>query len=129
MWQFWEYLDGRGNREFSQWRLGLPVSERALLDEKMRAIERMGLNVSCLKGPLRGYRHLYKIRVQGRNVALRPLLCRGPQNKDTEFTLLKPMTEVGRRDQPPSAKPEAEARRLEVERNPTRRARYEVPSP
>src|SRR5258706_699374 len=115
---FWEYLNRRGDREFSAWRLGLPTRERATLDEKMRAIQAMGAVVQCLKGPLSGYRHLYKIRVQGPNMALRPLLCKGPINKDDEFTMLKPMTEVGGSDQPPGAKNDAESRRLEIVRDP-----------
>src|SRR5205809_5158524 len=111
MWAFWEYVTRRGDREFSAWRLRLPTAERAQLDEKMRAIQSMGLNVSCLKGPLKGYRHLYKIRVQGPTKALRPLLCRGPKDKDGELTMLIPMTEVEGRDDPPNAKQEAERRR------------------
>ena len=126
---FWEYISARGQREFSVWRDGLPKVERALLDEKMRAIEAMGLGVSCLKMNLRGYRHLGKIRVQAPTQALRPLLCRGPQNKDGEFTMLMPMTEVGGADIPRGAKDEAERRRQLIAVTPSSRVRYEVPKP
>ena len=115
--------------EFSEWRDSLPKMERARLDEKMRAIERMGFGVNCLKGPLTGYRHIYKIRIQGPTLALRPLLCRGPQDKLHEFTMLVPMLEVGDEDVPSRAKAEAEARRQQIERDPRRRVRYEVPRP
>ena len=126
---FWEYLTRRGEREFSIWRAGLPSVERALLDEKMRAIEMLGIGVGCLKGPLRGHRHIYKIRVQGPTIAVRPLLCRGPQNKGSEFTMLRPMVEIGGKDDPPGAKDDAERRRLEILADPSRRVRYEVPRP
>lgn len=129
IWEFWEYLNGRNEREFSRWRLGLPKVERARLDDKMRAIETMGVEVSCLRGPLKGYKHIYKIRVQGPTMALRPLLCKGPLDKDKEFTLLHPMTEVGMKDEPVTAKDEAERRRREIEISPSRRIRYEVPKP
>jgi hypothetical protein len=129
MWEFWEYLTRRGDKPFTEWRAGLPSVERAILDEKMRLLEKMGPEVSCLKGPLRGYRHIYKIRVQGPTVALRPLLCLGPINKAGEFTMLSPMTEVGGNDTPSSAKSDAEARRVEIVGDKTRRVRYGVPKP
>ena len=127
--EFWEYLDGRDRREFSLWRAGLQKSDRAILDEKMRVIEQMGLSVGCLNGPLRGHRHLYKIKARGPTAELRPLLCRGPQDNDSEVTMLKPMIEVGGKDQPAGARDEAERRRVEVQRDPSRRVRYEVPQP
>jgi len=128
MWEFFECFDRRGQREFSLWRLELPRIERALLDEKMRMIQVFG-QASCLKGPIRGHRHLYKIRVQGPTVALRPLLCRGPIRMDREFTMLQQMTEVGGKDTPPGAKSEADRCRSEIIRDPSRRVRYEVPQP
>lgn len=128
MWKFFEWVDRRGQGAFSAWRLSLPRRERATLDEKMRAIQQFGIEVCCLKGPLRGHRHLYKIRVQGPR-ALRPLLCRGPLEPDEEFTLLAPMVEVGDVDTPAGAKNEADRRREEIIHDPSRRMRYEVPAP
>src|SRR4051812_5031001 len=110
MWTFWEYVNG----EFSAWRLELTSVERARLDEKMRLLVNVGTNAGCLKGPLIGHRRLYKIHVHGPYTALRPLLCRGPFDMDSEFTLLKPMREVGGQDEPSGARDEAERRRQAV---------------
>ena len=129
MWKFWEWLDGRNQRPFSAWRLALPTVERARLDDKMRAVQVFGIEAPCLKGPISGYRHLYKIRVQGPTQALRPILCRGPFDMDGEFTMLIGAREIQRNWDPPGALGDAEARRLEVASDPSRRVRYEVPQP
>ena len=129
MWEFFEYVGRAGRREFSLWRLSQPTREQALLDEKMRAVQTFGLQTGCLKGPLLRHRHLYKIRVQGPERALRPLLCRGPMNMNTEFTLLHPMQEIGGQDTPSTAKGEADRRREELIEDPSRRVKYEVPKP
>jgi hypothetical protein len=123
VWEFWEYV----TLEFSAWRDRLPKTERAILDEKMRLIRRNGTNVSCLKGPLGKYRHIYKVRAQGPSIAMRPLLCKGPYSIETEFTVLKPMIEINWKDEPPSAKDDAERRRLEIIADKRRRVPYEVP--
>jgi hypothetical protein len=115
--------------EFSTWRVGLTKAERARLDEKMRLIQVVGTNAGCLDGPLRGHRHLYKIHVHGPHSALRPLLCRGPFDMNSEFTVLKPMRERGRKDEPPGARDEAERRRQAIEANKLLRIPYEVPQP
>jgi hypothetical protein len=78
------------------------------------------LGPELLAGPLKGYPHIYKIKINGR-VALRPLLCKGPVNMESEFTLLKGAFEVGGKWQPPSAPSDAVTRRQTVERNPNRR--------
>lgn len=124
VWEFWEYI----TLDFSAWRDGLPKKDRAALDEKMRAIERNGM-IPCAKGPLRGYRHLYKIKVRGATIEMRPLFCKGPFVMDGEFTMLAPMWEVGGEDKPFGAKDDAERRRLDVLADRNRRVRYRVPQP
>ena len=129
MWTFWEYLDRHGRRTFSEWRLGLQKVERATLDEKMRMVEAFGPGASSLKGPIKGFRHLYKIRVMTPNRALRPILCKGPQDKDREYTLLKGAFEVGGNWEPYGAPADADAKRVEVVTDYRRRIKYEVPKP
>jgi len=125
VWVFWEYV----TLEFSEWRDGLPKRDRAILDEKMRMIERNGQSATCLKGPLGSFRHLYKIKARGPTFEMRPLLCKGPVDMDAEFTMLKPMIEKDFEDVPATAKGEAERRRLELKADKNKRVRYKVPQP
>ena len=72
-----------------------------------------------LAGPLRGSPHVYKIRVNG-NVAARLLLCKGPIQMETEYTLL--MGAFERDDELPEGILErAESLRQEVIANPNER--------
>lgn len=95
----------------------------------MRLIEVFGPDAQCLKGPIRGYNHLYKIHVQGASQALRPLLCRGPFEMDAEFTVLMPAREINWDWDPPGAPEEAEKRRKEIAVDRSLRVVYEVPKP
>lgn len=126
--EFWEYLDRRGQRVFTAWRERLKPAERARVDDKMRAVETFGTTAPCLK-PVTGFPHLRKIRIFVPDQNLRPLLCLGPFDLHSEFTLL-----IGAREQdfdwdPANAREEAMTRREEIRKDRNRRVRYEVPKP
>lgn len=114
-WNLFDYVDHHGRNDFKDWSEGLQESERAKLNRRLKALEANGpaLLPQMLAGPLKGYPHIYKLKMNGR-IALRPLLCKGPINNDVEFTLLKGAFEVGNAWQPPTAPSEAVTRRDEV---------------
>jgi hypothetical protein len=81
-----------------------------------------------VKGPLKGHGHLWKIRVHGPTLAMRPIMCVGPFGDD-EFTLLIGAREVNWEWEPAGAPEEAERRRSLVLMNRFQRAPYTVPQP
>lgn len=124
--ELFDYCDGRGN-DIARATRGLQKKERAKLGEKFARLETQGqdeLFPSLLIGPLHRAKHIYKIRVNGR-VALRPLLCKGPQNMDQEYTILMIAEERDRQWVPRHALRTAENRRQEIIANPQRRVRHE----
>lgn len=73
-----------------------------------------------LAGPI--YKHIYKLIVHGDRM-LRPFLCKGPFNTDTEYTLLLGAIEAnGKLDHDPR---EAENNRIALLERPTRRRLHE----
>ena|SRR3989442_15562768 len=121
-WTVYDYVDARGSNDFEAWSKSLQKPELAKLNRRLKALEDNGpaLLPQMLAGPLTGYPHIYKLKMNGR-VALRPLLCKGPINNETEFTLLKGAFEVGNQWQPASAPSEAVTRRGIVVADPRRR--------
>lgn len=124
-WRVYDYVDSRERNDFEAWSKGLEKPDRARLSQKLRMLETVGSDLppQLLAGPIKSYAHIYKLRINGR-VALRPLLCKGPINKDEEFTLLLGATEVGRKWEPRNAPAKAETRRQEILRDPTRRCNH-----
>jgi hypothetical protein len=121
-WRLYDYLDGNRRNEFADWTRGLQTKQRARLNQKLRMLEKSGpdLPPQLLAGPIKHYAHIYKMKINGQ-VALRPLLCKGPIRNDEEFTLLKGATEVGFKWQPPNAPVIAIKRRQDVIDNPSQR--------
>jgi hypothetical protein len=124
-WTLYDYVDADGNNDFKAWSRSLQKPELAKLNRRLKALEDNGpaLAPQMLAGPLAGYPHIYKLKMNGK-VALRPLLCKGPINNETEFTLLKGAFEVGNKWQPSSAPSEAVARRGFVLNDPKRRTAH-----
>src|SRR4051812_43975581 len=87
MMRFWQLADRRGDGEFAAWRDGLSKTDRAVLDEKMRALDRFGTDVGFWKG-VASYGRLNKLRIQTPTRALRPIVCKGPFEMNSEITLL-----------------------------------------
>jgi hypothetical protein len=114
-WLLFDYVDGAGANDFYAWSRGLQSEDLARLNRKIKMLEDNGPNLGpkLLAGPLKGYAHIYKLRVRGLT-ELRPLLCKGPIDYELEFTLLKGASEVGGQWVPASAPSEARTRRQEV---------------
>jgi hypothetical protein len=121
-WTLYDYIDGQGNNDFVAWSKDLQKPELAKLNRRLKALEDNGpaLAPQMLAGPLTGYPHIWKLKINGK-IALRPLLCKGPLNNEIEFTLLKGAFEVGYQWQPASAPGEAVNRRDIVLRDAKRR--------
>lgn len=121
-WALYDYLDAGGKNDFEAWCRTLQKGDLGKLNAKLKMLEDHGLGLlpQILAGPLRGYPHIYKLKINGR-VALRPLLCKGHIDNDSEFTLLKGAFEVGGEWDPRTAPSEAVTRRDEGLADATRR--------
>ncbi len=116
-----DYVDESGRNVFKDWTICLQAKELAKLNQKLDMLSsNPELPPGLLVGPLKGYPHLWLLKVKG-DVQLRPFLCKGPVNKDHEFTLLFGAFEKDSKYIPPNAWELAEANRVRLEANPQKR--------
>lgn len=120
--EYWiyEWVDGRGRGVISDWKLDPTVRSR--LDQKIDAMRMSGMDLLGSSGAPPFGRGLYKLRVRGKN-ALRPVFCKGPIQRDSEFTFLVAADEKDGKLHPPKKHAQRIARnRLEsIERDHHRR--------
>jgi hypothetical protein len=110
-----DYRDRRDRNAIREWTEGLDKRQRGQLNAKLDMLQKYG------NGPLlQMSAHILKLKGNG-NVQIRPMLCRGPIDEDTEFTLLFGATEVGWKLVPVDAVARAETRRSEVVTDPEKR--------
>ncbi len=108
------------------WREGLAPVQQAQLDNKIELLRREpSLLDGMIHGPIKGYKHLYKLKIGGK-VRLRPLLCRGPVDADNELTLLAGATERDGKLDPPGAPATAEGNRVTLSADHRRRKEYDA---
>jgi hypothetical protein len=128
-WKIFEFLDPRRRGIIELWieEARIQTKARARLNAKLDMLEQHGpdLSTGLLAGPIDG--HIYKLRVHGDGVQLRPLLCRGPIHNEGEFTLLLGATERGGRLVPADAPKRAETHRQAILADPGRRRLHEHP--
>ena len=88
-WTLYDYRSARGENNVLEWCKRLQKSELARLNQKLDLLAEKGheLSPGLLAGPLRGWKHLYKIRVNG-SVAVRLIVCKGPIRMEQEYTIL-----------------------------------------
>lgn len=125
-WLLYDYIDARNINDFQKWTQCLESRYRAMLNRKLKALEdetERGLLPGLIDGPLKGHPHIYKLRLGGR-VRLRPMLCKGPVNNDTELTLLIGATERDSKFDPINAPVLAVARRDEIINDIKRRCKH-----
>ena len=124
----YEFVDDAGHGVIEDWPR-LQVAQRARLEAKVgklrRAeVDRLGrvdLPPNLLAGPgIYGQSQIYKLKIHG-NVALRPMLCLGPIDREAEWTILARAVERDNRLIPTNAADEAEERRNLILRDPNRR--------
>ena len=120
----YDYLNENGNNEFKEWTEKLQKSERAKLNVKLDMLASKGSELfpEILTGtPTAG---ILKLRVKGK-VQLRPMLCKGPVNKEHEFTLLIGATERDSKFVPRKSDEKANNRKKIIIENPKRRCSHE----
>lgn len=124
-WKLYDYVLSNGTNDFEAWSKTLEKRDRGKLSQKLRMLEIAGpdLPPQLLAGPISYYAHIYKMRING-DVALRPLLCKGPISNDEEFTLLKGAIEKDRQWVPFDAPTIASTRRLDVIADSARRCTH-----
>ena len=124
--QLWDFRDERGDNLIAKWTRQQERGHRARLNAKLDMMVRVpfedAIKSKLLHGPIQKQKHIYKLRVQ-MNVAMRPLLCRGPMMNLTEYTLLLGTEEKGGK-LPDGAVEKAENNRQAVLINPSRREHH-----
>ena len=123
-WEIYDYIDSHGNNDVQRWFQKLQTRDRARLNSKLDMLMRTGPDLAPRLLSDTTDRSIKKIRVNG-NVALRPMLCRGPINNDLEYTLLIGATEKDRKRKPRNAIEQAGERRTIIINDPTRRINQE----
>lgn len=89
--RIWDYVDHRGENAILKWARDKRLSkrDRAILNQKIRRLAQMdfdlAINSKLPAGPV--HEHIYKLRAKG-SVQLRPMLCRGPLENETEYVVL-----------------------------------------
>ena len=91
--RLFDYVNAKGENEFKQWTEGLEKVQRAKLNEKLDKLQLYGDGLHPHMLTDTGTPGIQKLRVKG-NVQLRPLLCKGPVQIDSEYTLLMGAKEV-----------------------------------
>jgi len=114
--QLFDYLDSRDRNVMQEWALDLGEDQRARLDLKIDMLQRAGEDAPKLLTPTSGrprQRHIWEMPIKG-EVALRPMLCRGPITMGSEFTFLSGAVERDRVYVPLNAPQRAEANRIDL---------------
>lgn len=121
-WNLYDYVGNGARNLFKEWSQRLQKADLARLNRKLKMLEDNGpdLGPKFLAGPIKRHAHIYKIIING-NVALRPLLCKGPIDNENEFTLLMGAFERDWKWVPPDAPNVAAVRRQEVFSDPDNR--------
>jgi hypothetical protein len=116
-WQLFDFLNSHGQNVMQVWAMGLSEKERGRLDAKIDLLEIAGGSLPPkLLTPTSGkprQRNIMELAIKGQ-VALRPLLCRGPFNVQNEFTFLFGAIERDRKYVPRDAPQRAETNRLDL---------------
>lgn len=91
----YDYIDEGGENVILSWRSRLTARSKAQFDSKLHMLEISGPNLGpkLLAGPIKKTGHIYKLIIHA-DVMLRPMLCKGPFEMNTEFTLLIGAKEV-----------------------------------
>ncbi len=120
MWAIYDHVSGDGENVIARWAQGLEGVQRKKLRAKLDMLAQAGPDLPTQLLSPTGVGHIYKLRVKG-NVQLRPMLCRGPIDHDSEFTLLLGAIEVGNRLRPIDAAQIAATIREEIRADPDNR--------
>jgi hypothetical protein len=93
----YDFVDNRGQSVIRTWISdeGLTRRDIGQLNQKLDMLRTSGfdLHPNLLAGPIGKQKHIYKLRVHAQRM-LRPMLCKGPFEMDSEFTLLLGAIEI-----------------------------------
>jgi hypothetical protein len=126
----WDYLSSRDSNEMQAWasELKLGVRERAQLNQKLDMLERVGFetarSLKFLAGTSGDYNHIFKLVVHSQRM-LRPMLCRGPLDAQSEITLLLGAIEKDFKLEPHNAAERADQHRSKVAMDGGKRINHE----
>jgi hypothetical protein len=123
----WDFLSPRGENVMQRWakKEKLSSKDRAVLDQRLDRLVQVkfedAIDIKLLNGPIR--KEIYKLKAYGQ-VMMRPLLCRGPFDKLTEYTLLIGAIERDWELDPPTCKTDAQNNRNTLLENKNRRTKH-----
>lgn len=122
----YDFTDNRSRSVIAVWirEEGLTKRDIGQLDQKIDMLQMNGfdLHPNLLAGPIKKQKHIYKLVIHGQRM-LRPMLCKGPFNMESEFTFLLGAIEVNfRLNRDPS---EATSNRETLLADPKRRMPHE----
>lgn len=115
--RLYDYVNAQGENELKKWAEGLQKVQRAKLNEKLDKLQLYGDGLHPHMLTDTGTPGIQKLRVKG-NVQLRPLLCKGPVQVNSEYTLLMGAKEVGGKWVPREAPRTADALKQAVIADP-----------
>jgi hypothetical protein len=127
----YDYVDDARVNQIAAWSRGLQPEERARLRSKLKTLERVddpNQLPRFVVGPIDPvYPEIRKLQIgaTGSKTALRPMVCRGPFDKNAEVTLLAGAKEVGGKLLPKGITGEAHSRRDAIVNDQTRRCSHE----
>lgn len=119
-----DYIDEHGNNDIKIWTQGLQKTQQAKLNVRLDMLKKLGSELFPHVLTDTSTPGIQKIRVKGK-VQLRPMLCKGPINKEKEFTLLIGAKEIGSCFDPKKADEKAKDRKQIINTNPNRRRPHE----
>lgn len=122
----YDFLLGPDRNAIKEWTLGLQKRDRARLNQKLDMLEQHGPNLLPQLLSPSGVAKILKLRITGRKVpTLRPMLCDGPINLGSEYTLLQGAIEKDRKLVPSNAAQTAKVFREALINDPTKRCPHE----
>jgi hypothetical protein len=125
-WLIYEFLDAQGDRVMAVWfkERKIQKNARILFEQKVDLLEQYGPDLPPnLLAPVAP--HIYKFKVRGQGVQLRPHLCQGPLNHRVEFTFLCGAIEKGGKLDPVNVAEQAGDNRNVILQDSNRRGLYE----
>lgn len=115
-----DYVDAQGRNLIKEWSQSLQKVQLAKLNERLDKLRDHGPGLFPQMMAGSGVAGIEKLKVKGK-VQLRPLLCIGPVDTGSEYTLLMGAKEVGDEWLPKDARETALARKKAVKSDPEHR--------
>lgn len=123
-WRLYDFVDTDGEGVSEKWSRKKDRDIIARFDQKLDLLECHGPDLP--PGLLAGtrFKHVDKLRIYGKGVTWRVMICRGPASVDFEFTILYIAQEKDRKLIPKDADKRAEENRCEPLADPSRRCNH-----